>query len=36
MALQDAEPATKTLRGDLEAAAEFEAGLVESHPPPKR
>ena len=31
MALQDAEPATKTLRGDLEAAAEFEAGLVESH-----
>jgi hypothetical protein len=32
MALHDVEPATKTLVGDLEAAAEFEAGLVKLMP----
>ena len=32
MALQDFEPATKTLLGDLEVAAEFEAGLVKLMP----
>jgi RNA polymerase sigma-70 factor (ECF subfamily) len=32
MTLQDFEPATKTLLGDLEVAAEFEAGLVKLMP----
>jgi RNA polymerase sigma-70 factor (ECF subfamily) len=32
MALQDVEPATETLLGDFDTAAEFEAGLVELMP----